>query len=90
MSQMTSKKPTQAQLDELGVTAWPIWSKEVSIFPWQYDARETAYILEGEVVVTAEDGEQLSFGPGDLVTFESGLDCTWEVKKALKKHYQFG
>jgi len=26
---------------------------------------------------------------GDLVTFPAGLSCTWDVKKALRKHYQF-
>jgi len=46
--------------------------------------------LEGEVTVTPKDGEPVSFGPGDLVTFSAGLSCTWEVKKPLRKHYQFG
>ena len=29
-------------------------------------------------------------GPGDRVVFPQGLDCTWKVKKAVRKHYQFG
>lgn len=89
MAQMKVEKPTDAQLAALGVKSWPTWSKEVSTFPWQYDAKEVAYVLQGEVTVTADSGEQITFGAGDLVSFEKGLSCTWEVKQALKKHYHF-
>ena len=89
MSKVIVEKPTAEQLDSLGVKSWPIWTKEVSTFPWSYSSKEVAYILEGEVTVTSKSGEAVSFGAGDLVTFEKGLDCTWQVKKALKKHYNF-
>lgn len=82
--------PDQARLDKLGVSSWPTWTKEVSVFPWSYSEREIAYILEGEVTVTPKDGEPVSFGKGDLVTFPVGLSCSWDVKKPLRKHYQFG
>lgn len=82
--------PSQARLNELGVSSWSTWSKEVSVFPWNYSEREIAYVLEGEVVVTPKGGTPVSFGKGDLVTFPSGMSCTWEVKKPLRKHYQFG
>jgi uncharacterized protein len=83
-------QPDVSRLKALGVSTWPTWSKEVSKFPWTYSEQEVAYILEGEVTVTPKDGEPVSFGPGDLVTFAPGLSCTWEVKKPLRKHYQFG
>lgn len=83
-------QPDVSRLNSLGVSSWPTWSKEVSKFPWTYSEQEIAYILEGEVTVTPKDGEPVSFGAGDLVTFPSGLSCTWEVKKPLRKHYQFG
>lgn len=82
--------PEASRLNELGVNSWPTWYKEVSKFPWTYGEREIAYVLESEVVVTPNGGEPVSFGKGDLVTFPSGMSCTWEVKKALRKHYQFG
>jgi hypothetical protein len=31
----------------------------------------------------------VSFGLGDLVIFPNGLKCTWQVVKAVKKHYNF-
>ena len=47
-------------------------------------------ILEGEVTVTPDAGEPVTFGPGDMVEFSAGLSCTWDVHKAVKKHYKFG
>lgn len=51
------RNPNEEQLNELGVYGWPIWTKEVSEFPWSYDVSETCYFLEGDVVVTPEEGE---------------------------------
>ncbi|MBS1213586.1 MAG: protein of unknown function cupin 3 [Proteobacteria bacterium] len=82
--------PDAARLKDLGVSGWPTWSKEVSVFPWEFDETEVAYVLEGEVVVTPDEGEPVRFGPGDLVTFPAGLSCTWDVRKPLRKHYQLG
>lgn len=91
MSKIIVEKPTAEKLAALGVTRWSTWSKEVSEFPWSYSSQEIAYILEGEVTVTPSDGgAAVSFGAGDLVKFPAGLSCTWHVKKALRKHYQFG
>jgi uncharacterized cupin superfamily protein len=82
--------PSRERLEELGVTAWPIWTKEISTFPWSYDSAETCYFLEGDVIVTPDGGEPVQVGKGDLVTFPSGMSCTWEIRGAVKKHYTFG
>ena len=89
MADISITKASPEQLDELGATNWPIWTCDVSKFDWHYDQQEICYILEGEVTITA-GGEQVSFGPGDLVTFPQGLDCVWEVTAPVKKHYKFG
>jgi hypothetical protein len=83
------RKPKSGELESLGVGSWPIWTCEPSRFEWSYDDRETCYILEGEVTVRAAD-EEISFGAGDLVIFPQGLDCVWEVRQAVRKHYRFG
>lgn len=94
MSQTTSKpitvekNPDQARLDSLGVSKWPTWQKEVSVFPWVFPEQEIAYILEGECVITPTGGKAVKFGKGDLVTFPAGMTASWEVKKPLHKHYQ--
>lgn len=82
--------PDEERLKELGVYDWPIWTKEVSEFRWTYDVSETCYLLEGEVVVTPEDGEPVTVGKGDFVTFPEGMKCTWQVRKPVRKHYRLG
>lgn len=84
------RNPSEQRLEELGVRRWPVWTKEASTFPWTYDSSETCYFLEGDVVVTPEGSEPVEVGMGDLVTFPSGMSCTWEVRKPVRKHYTFG
>ena len=81
--------PEQSKLKSLGVSDWAIWTKEASEFPWQYDAQETCYVLEGDVVVTPDGGDPVEIGKGDLVTFPRGMSCTWKVRQPIKKHYRF-
>jgi uncharacterized cupin superfamily protein len=81
--------PSEERLIELGVFDWPVWEKERSEFPWQYDTEETCYLLEGEVVVTPDGGEPVEFGAGDLVTFPRGMSCNWKINTAVRKHYRF-
>lgn len=81
--------PDPERLRELAVEGWPIWTKEASEFPWEYDAEEICYVLEGRVTVTPEGGEVIEIGPGDLVTFPKGMRCTWRVDAPIRKHYTF-
>lgn len=81
------RKPTPEETKKM--KALPIWEKEISEFPWHYDEKETCLILDGQVTVESA-GETVSFGPGDYVVFPEGLDCTWKIKKPVRKHYQFG
>jgi hypothetical protein len=83
------QKLNQEQLKQMGVLDWPIWTKEVSRFPWAYDSTEECFLLEGQVTVETKDGEKVSFGKGDFVTFPKGLSCTWIVEKPVRKHYNF-
>jgi len=91
MSQITIEhNPSQERLQELGISSWPIWEKEISTFPLDFDEKETAYVLEGEIIVTPVGGEPVRIVPGDLVVFPEGLDSHWEVVKPLRKHYSHG
>ena len=83
------RDPSPETLDAMGVMAWPIWTKEPSTFPWTYDSAETCYFLEGDVTVTPDGGEPVTMGTGDLVTFPAGMSCTWEIRGAVRKHYNF-
>jgi len=83
------EKLTSEEIEKRGVSSWPIWTKEVSRFDWHYDSVEECYILNGKVVVETKDGKKVSFGKGDFVTFPKGLSCVWDIKEAIKKHYNF-
>ena len=83
-------QPAPEQLDRLGVSNWPIWTKEVSEFPWTYDQSETCYLLAGDVIVTPDGGQPVPIRKGDLVTFPAGMSCTWKILADVRKHYCFG
>lgn len=87
---VVERSPSQERLQSLNVFEWPIWSKEASEFPWTYDETETCYFLEGEVIVTPDSGEPVEVRQGDLAVFPAGLSCTWSVRQAVRKHYNFG
>lgn len=81
--------PGQERLDQLKVSTWPKWDKEVSEFTIDFDETEVAYVLEGEIIVTPKGGEPVHIKPGDLVSFHAGLDSNWQVIKPLLKHYSY-
>lgn len=82
------RKPTDEEFALL--ESQPTWEHEVATWDTVYDEREeTCLVISGRAVVTTHDGATYSFGPGDLVTFQPGLDCTWSVVEDIKKHYIF-
>ena len=90
MAEIKIEKPSQEKLKSLGVSSWPIWEKEASKFDWYYDDKETCFLLKGKVTVTTKDGKSVNFGAGDLVVLPKGLSCVWDIKEAVRKHYNFG
>ena len=83
------EKADEARIEEMGIRNWPVWTKEPSTFEWHYDEPEACYFLDGDVTVKTEAGN-VRIGKGDFVKFPKGLRCTWEVRKAVRKHYSFG
>ena len=75
---------------ELGIKNWPIQTCDKGYFKWTYEDKETCLLLEGEVTVTPEEGQPVKFGAGDLVIFPAGMNCRWDVHRAVRKHYRFG
>lgn len=88
MSKVIIEKLSEKEIADRKIKTWPIWTKEVSRFDWYYDSDEECLILEGEVIV--ETGEEsISIKADDFVTFKKGLKCVWNVKKPIRKHYNF-
>ncbi|MBN2454982.1 MAG: cupin domain-containing protein [Sedimentisphaerales bacterium] len=80
------RKPTEEEVKTC--KNWPVWQCQPSTFDWAYTQTETCLLLEGKV--TIKDGHySASFGPGDYVVLPNGLECTWHVSQAVKKHYNF-
>ena len=86
---ITINRTTKEELTKIGVFNWPIWTCEVSEFPWTYSEKESCYILDGEIEVKTEEAI-VKIRPGDFVIFPKGLSCTWTVSKPVRKHYSFG
>ncbi len=88
MATVKIEKLSEEQIARKGIRSWPVWEKEVSRFPWAYDGEEQCLILEGDVFIETEKGN-FHLQPGDFVTFENGLECVWDIRLAVKKHYHF-
>lgn len=82
---MRVRKPSQDMIRS--TEHWDTWTKEISEFLWYYEDNETCYILEGKAEVSDRHGNGISFGPGDWVEFEKGLQCTWKVMEPIRKKY---
>ena len=89
MAGIKIEKIPEDKLKKMGVFSWPIWEKETSRFDWHYADTEMCYILQGKVSVETKDGKSITFQAGDFVTFPEGLDCVWDIKAPVRKHYNF-
>ena len=88
MAQVKIQKLSQNEINSRGIHDWPIWTKEISRFDWFYDSEEECLILEGEVEVKTNE-DTYTVKAGDFVTFPKGMTCVWNVKRPIRKHYNF-
>lgn len=88
MEQVWIRKPTPEQ--EALLKKQPTWEHEPDRWETVYDDREeTCLIIEGTAYVETQNDIRHYFGPGDLVTFQPGLECVWGVEEHIKKYYIF-
>jgi len=80
------RKPTEGEVVEM--KSKPTWTCGISEFDWYYDSQEICLIIEGEVTVNY-GSKSVSFSEGDYVVFPKGLSCVWQIKKPVKKYYEF-
>lgn len=79
---------SESEIGKRGIRKWPVWEKGISRFPHTYEGDEECLILDGEVIIeTGED--KTTVKAGDFVTFKDGLKCVWDIKKPIRKHYNF-
>ncbi len=82
------RKISDEELEQMNIRNWPVWEKGVSRFSTTYEEEEWCFFLEGEVVIETKTGRYIIM-PGDFVVFKSGLDCVWDIRKPVRKHYNF-
>ncbi|WP_242863220.1 cupin domain-containing protein [Caloranaerobacter ferrireducens] len=88
MESIKIKKISLEEAKKLGIDSWSHWECEPSTFDWEYDEQETAYVFEGDVIVTTPE-QTVHITDNMLVSFPKGLKCTWEVRKKIRKVYTF-
>jgi uncharacterized cupin superfamily protein len=60
-----------------GVLYAGMFTAQPSTFVYRFAGDETFHVLDGELDVTLEGGEQVSLHPGDIVSFPKGARSTW-------------
>ncbi len=69
--------------DESGLTG--VWDCTAGTFRWFFAWDETVMILDGDVLVTAEDGTERLLRTGDIGYFKGGTWATWRVDTYVRK-----
>jgi uncharacterized cupin superfamily protein len=62
-----------------------LWRREVQRRYFERTYHEVAYIIEGEVELTDDDGEVSVAGPGDMVITPKGCKGYWKNLSPVKK-----
>ncbi|SAL40714.1 cupin [Caballeronia peredens] len=67
-------------------TSFWVWDCTAGRFNWYFDADETVYVIEGEVIITSEGQEPRSLRAGHAALFYAGTRSEWHVPKYVRKH----
>ncbi len=63
------------------------WRRVPEEGPMDLTYDEVAYIIEGQVEVTTDDGQVLVVGPGDLLQTPKGTKATWRALTPVRKFW---
>ena len=64
-----------------------LWQRDVQRRPFERPYHEIAFIIEGEVEVTREDGQVVKAGPGDILITPKGSKGYWRNLSPVKKFW---
>ncbi|MCX6373272.1 MAG: cupin domain-containing protein [Actinobacteria bacterium] len=62
-----------------------LWRRDAQSRHFERSYHEIAYIIEGEVEITDDDGEVLTAGPGDILITPQGSRGYWRNLSPVKK-----
>jgi uncharacterized protein len=66
-------------------SSW-VWDCTAGRFNWYFEADETIYVIEGEVIITAEGQEPRTLSAGHVALFYAGTRTEWHVPHYVRKH----
>ncbi|MCL6710279.1 cupin domain-containing protein [Pseudomonas sp. R2.Fl] len=85
-NQMEASLPFWEDADDS--TSTGIWECTPGRFTtFRENSTETCFILEGRVTLHSENGEQHTFGAGEMFTLPMGWRGSWEVHETVRKIY---
>jgi uncharacterized cupin superfamily protein len=64
-----------------------VWERDVQNRYFERPYHEIAYIIEGEVEVTDDDGNLVKAGPGDILITPKGSKGHWKNLSPVKKFF---
>jgi len=64
-----------------------IWECEPGKVAMTYEEWEFCHFIEGEAVLTSDEGESWTLKAGDGFIIPAGFKGTWETVKKIRKHY---
>jgi uncharacterized cupin superfamily protein len=62
-----------------------LWERDVQRRHFQRPHHEVAYIIEGQVEITTDDGEVVRAGPGDILITPKGSKGYWQNLSRVRK-----
>lgn len=64
-----------------------IWESSKGVVKVHYDEWEFCHFIQGEAILTREDGMNWRLTKGDAFIIPAGFKGTWETIRKVKKHY---
>ena len=64
-----------------------IWESNKGTVKVSYDEWEFCHFIQGEAILTREDGRRWQLSKGDAFIIPAGFKGTWETVRKVKKHY---
>ena len=64
-----------------------IWESNKGTVNVSYDEWEFCHFIQGEAILTREDGRRWQLSKGDAFIIPAGFKGTWETVRKVKKHY---
>jgi uncharacterized protein len=74
-----------SQSRDTTTTYW-VWDCTAGRFNWYFEADETVYVIEGEVIITSEGQEPQTLRAGHAAVFYAGTRSEWYVPNYVRKH----